>query len=92
MDDSLNYSYSSLNSYKSAISSIHEHIEGILVGQHPQAACILEWAYNLRPPTPQYSHTWKVSTMVARLDSIQLPNTKLPFIDFLIRSFITVSY
>ena len=51
------YSYSSLNSYRFAISSIHEHIEDHPVGQHPQVTHILKGAYNLRPPTPRYSNT-----------------------------------
>ena len=29
------YAYSSLNSHRSAISSVHEHIKGYPVGQHP---------------------------------------------------------
>ena len=42
------YAYSSLNSYRSAISSVYEHIEGKPVGQCPQLARILKGAYNLR--------------------------------------------
>ena len=66
------YAYSSLNSYRSAISSVHEHIEGYPVGQHPQIERILKGAYNLRPPKPRYSNTWKVSTVVTWLDSEKL--------------------
>jgi len=36
------YAYSSLNSYRSAISSVHEHIEAYPVGQHPQVTRILK--------------------------------------------------
>ena len=69
------YAYSSLNSYRSAISSVHEHIEGYPVGQHPQIAGILKGAYNLCPPKPGYSNTWKVSTVITWLDSIDLKSS-----------------
>ena len=85
------YSYSSLNSYRSAISSIHEHIEGHPVGQHPQVTRILKGAYNLRPPTPRYSSTWKVSTVVTWLDSIELSNEKLPLIELSIKTVLLLS-
>ena len=65
------YSFSSLNLYRSAISSIYEHIDGIPVGQHPLVARILKEACNLCPPTPRYSNTWKVSTVVVWLGSIK---------------------
>ena len=55
------YSYSSLNSYRSAISSAHEKIDGYLVGQHPLVTRTLKGAFNKCPPKPHYSSTWKVS-------------------------------
>jgi len=36
------YAYSSLNSYRSAISSVHEHVDGHPIGQHPQISHILK--------------------------------------------------
>ena len=51
------YSYSSLNSYRSAISSVHEHIDGMVIGQHPIVTRVLKGAYNSRPPKPRYSST-----------------------------------
>ena len=47
---------------------MHEHIKGIPNGQHTHVLDILTGAYNLCPPTPQYSNTWKVSTVIACLD------------------------
>ena len=46
------YSYGSLILYRFIISSVHEHIEGFPIGQHPQVSRILKGACNLRPPTP----------------------------------------
>ena len=63
------YSYSSLNSYRSAISSVHERVEGVPVGQHPTVTRILKGAYNIRPPKPRYKETWKVSQVIQWLDS-----------------------
>ena len=80
------YAYSSLNCYRSAISSVHEHIEGYPVGQHPQIARILKGAYNLRPPKPRYSNTWKVSTVVTWLDSIDLKSSGLSLMELSIKT------
>ena len=61
----MGYSYSSLNSYWSAISSVHEHIEGMAIGQHPMVARVLKGAYNIRPPIPRYKSTWKVAQVIS---------------------------
>ena len=45
------YQYRSLNSYRSAISSVHERVDGYEVGQHPLIARVMKGAFNLRPPT-----------------------------------------
>ena len=63
------YSYSSLNSYRSAISSVHERIEGMSIGQHPTVVRILKGAFNIRPPQPRYTSTWRVSQVVQWLYS-----------------------
>ena len=63
------YSYSSLNSYRSAISSVHQKVDGYLVGQHPLVARVLKGAFNERPPKPRYSQTWKVSQVTKWLEN-----------------------
>ena len=67
------------------------HTVSTVIGQHPQVSRILKGAYNFRPPTPRYSNTWKVSTVVAWLDSIELSNTKLPLIDLSIKPVLLLS-
>ena len=37
------YRYQSLNSYRSAISSVHERIDGSAVGQHPLVTRLMKW-------------------------------------------------
>ena len=43
------YQYRSLNAYRSAISSIHERVEGQSVGQHPLVSRLLKGAFNQNP-------------------------------------------
>ena len=69
----------------------NEHTEGIPIGQHSQVSRILKGAYNLHPPTSRYSNTWKVSTVVAWLDSVESSNTKLPLIDLSIKVVLLLS-
>ena len=71
------YSYSSLNSYRSAISSVHTRIEGLPVGQHPVVRRILKGAYNINPPRPRYKSTWRVSQVITWLDSRQSKDLSL---------------
>ena len=58
------YQYRSLNSYRSAISSIHSKIEGHPVGEHPLVSKVLKEAYNARPPLPRYNTFWDVGVVL----------------------------
>ena len=51
----------SLNSYRSAISSVHEKVDGIEVGKHPLVTRMLKGVFNERPPRPNYESVWKVN-------------------------------
>ena len=51
------YQYRSLNAYRSAISSVHEKVDGEPVGQHPLVSQVLKGAFNERPPRPRYHST-----------------------------------
>ena len=46
------YTYHSLNSYQSAISSVHERVDGCPVGQHPLVIRLMKGVFNDRPPLP----------------------------------------
>ena len=72
------YSYRSLNSYRSAISSTHEKVDDHLVGQHPLVTRVLKGAFNSKPPKPRYSSTWKVSQVVTWLN--QQDNQHIPLL------------
>lgn len=62
------YKYNSLNSYRSAISSVHEKVDGLDVGQHPLVTRLLKGAFNDRPPLPKYSSTWDVQVVLNYLE------------------------
>ena len=55
---------SSLNCYRSAISSAHLQI-GYPVGKHPLVCRLLKGVFNLRPPLPRYEYTWDVKTVTS---------------------------
>ena len=58
------YQYRSLNSYRSAISSVHDRVDGYEVGQHPLVSRVLKGVFNSRPPQPRYESTWDVSQVL----------------------------
>ena len=63
------YQYRSINSYHSAISSVHEKVDGYEVGQHPMVSRILKGIFHIRPPQPRYSETWDVSKVTAYIET-----------------------
>lgn len=68
------YQYRSLNSYRSAISSTHDLVDGVSIGQHPLVTRLLKGAFNQRPPLPRYSDTWKVDTVTDYIKSLPSNN------------------
>ena len=64
------YQYRSLNSYRSAISSVHERVDGYEVGQHPLVSRVMKGAFNLRPPQPRYETTWDVTKVLNYIESL----------------------
>ena len=64
------YQYSSINSYRSAISSVHDRIDGTTVGQHPLITRLIKGVFHSRPPLPRYTHTRDVQTVLDFLRSL----------------------
>ena len=64
------YQYCSINSYRSAISSVHEKIDGYEIGQHPLVARTLKGIFHERPPQPRYSETWDVTRVTSYIESL----------------------
>ena len=58
------YQTSSLNAYRSAISSVHDKMDDMDVGRHPLVCRVLKGAFHARPPLPRYSATWDVQVVL----------------------------
>ena len=69
------YQYRSLNAYRSAISSIHEKVDGYEVGQHPLVTRLIKGAFHERPPQPRYTTTWDVAVVTAFIETLGDNNT-----------------
>ena len=68
------YQYNSVNAYRSAISSVHEKVDGLPVGQHPLVTRLVKGVFNARPPIPRYSSTWDVQTVLNYLEKMENPD------------------
>ena len=71
------YQYSSINVYRSSISTTHERVEGYPIGQHPTVIRLMKGVFNKRPPLPKYTHTWDVSKVTSYISSLD-DNANLP--------------
>ena len=60
-------SYSSLNVYRSALSSSLPPVEGFPVGSHPTVSRLLKGAFHLRPSQPKYSSFWSVDQVLTHI-------------------------
>ena len=61
---------SSLNVFRSAISSVHDKVDGAEVGKHPTITRLLKGAFHERPPLPRYTSTWDVNRVLQYLKSL----------------------
>ena len=53
--------YSTINTYRSAISSTVPPLDRTPLGQHKIVCSFMKGVFNKRPPKPRYSGTWEVS-------------------------------
>ena len=60
--------YRSLDSYGSAIASMHAPIDGVSIGQHSLVSRLLRGAFRSCPPLPRYTNTWDVNIMLTYLN------------------------
>ena len=58
------YQTSSLNAYRSVISSVHDKVDDMDVGKHPLVCRVLKGAFHARPPLPRYSAIWDVQVVL----------------------------
>ena len=62
--------YSTLNTYRSAISSTIPSFGSTPLGQHPLVCKFMKGTFNSRPPQPKYNHTWDVSLVTKFLEGL----------------------
>ena len=78
------YQHRSLCSYRSAISSVHEPVDGQPIGSHPMVSRLLKGVFHERPPQPRYSTTWDVSVVTNHIESLG-DNQDLPLADLTLK-------
>ena len=61
--------------YRSAISSVHDKVDGYDVGQHPLVSRLLKGAFHQRPPQPRYTQTWDVRVVTNYIRSMGANNS-----------------
>lgn len=64
------HSYSSLNTARSALSSLGIKLESYTAGTHPLVVRFLKGVYNIRPPIPRYSKIWDVDIVLRYLQKL----------------------
>ena len=63
------YQYRSLNAFRSAISSVHDKVDGCDVGQHPLVTRLLKDVFHQRPPQSQYTQMWDMELVTTYIKS-----------------------
>ncbi|WAQ94141.1 hypothetical protein MAR_006612 [Mya arenaria] len=66
----LGLSYATLNTARSALSSLCKKQDGYNVGSHPLVIRFLSGVYNLGPTKPKYKETWDVSKVLCYLKTL----------------------
>ena len=67
------YEHRTICSNRSAISALHNNIEGRSVGEHPHLSSLVKGVFNNRPPQPKYNFIWDVQLVLDYLKK-ELPN------------------
>lgn len=72
--------YSTVNTYRSAISMSHVSVGGVVVGKHPTVCRLMQGIFNSRPPKPKYKSVWDVDVVVTYIRSME-PSEQLSIED-----------
>jgi len=64
------YEYSTINLHRSAVSALHEEVEGMPVGQHNLIKKIMTGVFQEKPPQPRYSDTWDVDVVLRHISNL----------------------
>ena len=62
-------SYSTVNSYRSALSGMLALLNGRPIGEHTVIVRLLKGMFNVCPPVPRYNGTWDVNIVLKLLEN-----------------------
>ena len=82
------YQYSSVNTYRLAISLVHEMIDGYTVGQCPLVCRLVKGVFYGRPPLTHYSQTWDIQKVL----NIDTPVLSLKHLSWKVTMLLALSY
>ena len=66
------FEYSTINTYRSAMSALHGPTERLYVGKHPKVCNLMTGAYNKRFPKPRYWFAWDIEIVLKYLRSLPM--------------------
>ena len=69
-----NKEHSTINSYRSAISTFHAKFDGVPAGQHPMVTRLMQGIFNTRPSKPRYTSVWDVEIVLNHIKSMPPSN------------------
>ena len=64
------HEYRTISVLRSALSSVHEKIDGFRVGSHPDVCLLLKEISAQRPPKPKYSCIWNASEVLTYIKNM----------------------
>ena len=62
--------YTTINTYRSALSNVLPPMEGFPVGQHPLVVRLMKGIQNSRPAMPRYQHCWDINQVLDYIKSL----------------------
>ncbi len=68
-EQSRSKAYSTVNIYRSTLSSVLERVDGLPIGQHPEIVLLMKGIFNRKPPSARYNSTWDVDVVLSYLRS-----------------------
>lgn len=70
------YQYNTINLHRSAISALHDEVDGTPIGQNQLIKKILTGVFQENPPKPKYTTTWDVNVVLQHIKNLG-PNDTL---------------
>ena len=64
------HGYRKISVLRSALSSVHDKLDGFRVGSHPDVCLLLKGISTQRPPKPKYSCIWNVSEVLTYIKNM----------------------